>query len=237
MTVHQTIARALALDSDGSKVLRARRFRLCLRLIDDVLRERGTCRIIDLGGEPGYWRAVGDVLGSRSCHVTLVNQSAFPLDDNRFALCIGDARNLPCYDDMSFDIVHSNSVIEHVGRWHDMVEMAREVRRLAPRYFVQTPYFWFPMEPHCSTLFFHWYPEPIRRRMLMKRPRGTWGKAPDIDTAMRQIQSNALLDISMVRTLFPDAEIHKENFCGLTKSLIAIKSGHDASGNGARPHG
>jgi hypothetical protein len=115
-------------------------------------------------------------------------------------------------------------VIEHVGSWHDMKAMAQEVRRLAPCYFVQTPYFWFPVEPHNSTLFFHWMPESTRVSLLMRRPRGRWGKAPDVDTAMRQIQSATLLDFRMLATLFPDATIHRERILGLTKSLVAIRT-------------
>jgi hypothetical protein len=100
--------------------------------------------------------------------------------------------------------------------------MARETRRIAPFYFVQTPNFWFPVEPHCSTLFFHWMPVPVRASMLMRRPRGNWGKAPDLPTAMRQIQSNSLLDRRMIAALFPDATIRSEQFLGITKSWIAI---------------
>src|SRR5262249_1574658 len=148
------------------RAFRRRRFGLFLRLIDQVLEVRETCRILDIGGEPGYWDNLADMLEGRQWQVTLVNLQAFPVDEARFSSITGDARNLRAFDDMSFDVVHSNSVIEHVGRWHDMQAMAHEVRRLAPSYFVQTPYFWFPIEPHCATAFFHWMPESIRLSML-----------------------------------------------------------------------
>jgi hypothetical protein len=203
--------------------LRRRRIQLFINLVDQVLTRQAVCRILDLGGVPNYWKLMSDLLGSRRYQITIVNRSEFPVPSEYFTSIIGDARHLPSLPDMSFDLVHSNSVIEHVGRWSDMKAMAGEVRRLAPGYFLQTPYFWFPMEPHCSTLFFHWMPESIRVRMLMGRHRGAWGKAPDLDTAMNQIQSAALLDMRMMRTLFPDATIHRERIIGLTKSLTAIR--------------
>lgn len=217
------IRRRFGVDESGSQVFRRRRFQLFLDLMDDVLRYRETCRIIDIGGEPRYWTKVTDMVGNRCFTVTLLNQVAYPIEDARFTAVIGDARDMSAWPDMSFDIVHSNSVIEHVGLWPDMVAMALEVRRLAPYYFVQTPYYWFPVEPHCSTAFFHWLPESIRVTMLMRRPRGVWGQAPDVDTAMRHIHSAILLDQRMYATLFPDAEIRREYVAGLTKSLIAIR--------------
>ena len=203
---------------------RRRRFSLFLNLVDEVLSTQETCRILDIGGEPGYWNDTEDILGGRRRHVTLVNLTRFPVEESRFTSVAGDARNLSSYADMSFDLAHSNSVIEHVGSWRDMKAMAQEVRQLAPRYFVQTPYFWFPVEPHNSTFAFHWMPESIRVSLLMRRPRGRWGQAPDVDTAMRQLQSAVLLDRRMLATLFPDATIHRERLFGLTKSLIAIRN-------------
>jgi hypothetical protein len=206
-----------------SRAFRRRRFTLFVHLVDDVLTRRSHCRILDIGGEPSYWDTVEDLLGSRRCHVTLLNLAPFAVDPARFAALTGDARDLGRFPDRGFDLVHSSSVIEHVGRWHDMQAMAREVRRLAPSYFVQTPYFWFPVEPHCATPFFHWFPESVRLSMLMRRPRGHWGQAPDVETAMQQIQSAALLDYRMLASLFPDAVIHRERFLGMTKSLIAVR--------------
>jgi hypothetical protein len=205
------------------RAFRRRRFELFVRLVDHINAYRGDCHILDVGGEPGYWDQVGDLLSGRRWRVTLVNLTTFSAKGGRLESVAGDARDLRPFCDMSFDVVHSNSVIEHVGRWHDMQAMAREVRRLAPNYFVQTPYFWFPIEPHCTTAFFHWMPESVRVSMLMRRRRGIWGQAPDVDTAMRQIQSNTLLDFRMLSALFPDANIYRERFCGLTKSLIAVR--------------
>ncbi len=203
---------------------RRRRFSPFVSLVDEVLSTQETCRILDIGGDRDYWADVEDMLGQRRWHVTLLNLTTSPVEDSRFASIAGDARDISSYADMSFDLVHSNSVIEHVGAWRDMKAMAQEVRRLAPRYFVQTPYFWFPVEPHNSTFFFHWMPELIRVSLLMRRPRGRWGQAPDVDTAMRQIQSAVLLDRRMLATLFPDATIHRERIFGLTKSLVAIRT-------------
>ena len=203
---------------------RRNRFRLFLELLDRAIVARQTCRILDIGGEPRYWRAVTDLIGSRKLHIVLLNRDLYSNDEeNVFEWIVGDARDLSNFSNMSFDIVHSNSVIEHVGRWQDMQAMAHEVRRLAPSFFVQTPYFWFPLEPHCSTFFFHWLPKSVRVSMLLRRPRGIWGQALDVGTAMRQIQSAVLLDYRMLSTLFPDAVIHRERVLGLTKSLIAIR--------------
>jgi hypothetical protein len=105
-----------------------------------------------------------------------------------------------------------------------MKAMANEIRRLAPAYFVQTPYFWFPIEPHFRSVGFHWLPEAIRARKLMSRKHGFVEKAEHIDEAMRAVQSYSyLLDRKMMAGLFPDAQIIFEKFLGLPKSMMAIR--------------
>jgi len=120
-------------------------------------------------------------------------------------------------------MVHSNSVVEHVGDWPRMEAFAGEIRRLAPAYYVQTPYYWFPVEPHFSSLFFHWRSEQARARLLLKRGYGFSAKSKDIGEAMRVLQHARLLDKAQFRFLFPDARYVDEKFAGLTKSLIAIR--------------
>jgi hypothetical protein len=133
---------------------------------------------------------------------------------------------LPEHADLSFDLVHSNSVIEHVGRWRQMRAMANEIIRLAPYHYIQTPAFGFPVEPHFRTPFFHWLPVPWRIWLSLNFALGFYPKAASIDDAMRFVEDAILVDERRFRALFPaPSRIVKERFFGLTKSFIAIKDG------------
>jgi hypothetical protein len=126
---------------------------------------------------------------------------------------VGDGCAFP-YKDGSFDICHSNSVIEHVGGWRRKVAFARETSRVAPCYFHQTPNFWFPWEPHFGTPFFHWLPEPTRLWLAFRRSLG-WDKpVTNIDDGMAIVEHASLLTRFMMRHLFPDGEIIGERFGG-----------------------
>ena len=212
-------------NSLSSRFRRARARRI-VALIEQVAAERGAVRVIDLGGEPDYWRRLFDRALLEACrvHVTMVNPQGFHVDDPMFDSVVGDACALPQYADGAFDLVHSNSVVEHVGDWPKMEAFAGEVRRLATRYYVQTPYFWFPIEPHFSAPFFHWRSEQARAKALMRRGHGFAERAPDLGAAMRDVQHARLLDKAQFRYLFPDADHIDEKVAGLTKSLIAIRA-------------
>lgn len=73
-----------------------------------------------------------------------------------------DGRDLP-FKDGSFDIVHSNAVIEHVGASSDQRRFVAELIRVAKAGFVTTPNRWFPIETHTRLPLLHWLP----RRMLV----------------------------------------------------------------------
>ncbi len=202
---------------------RVRRFMLLKESIEAVMSAQGRCSILDVGGEPDYWETFGSDLQWDRLKLCVLNLAFLKTSHPSITAVVGDARDMKQFDNLSFDIVHSNSVIEHVGRWNDMVWMANEVRRLAPRYFVQTPYFWFPLEAHTRFPFFHWMPESWRYRIIMIRNCGTWKKQPELEGAMRAVQSVSLLDRQQMRFLFPDAKIVSERVLGITKSLIAIR--------------
>lgn len=122
----------------------------------------------------------------------------------------GDALDLP-FADGEFDIAFSNSVIEHLPpeQWG---RFASEVRRIAPRYFVQTPNRHFPIEPHALLPMVQYLP-PKSRAVAW---RYSISRSP--------YEEITLLTARDLRELFPDAEITRERFGPLTKSLLAIRS-------------
>ena len=203
---------------------RFQRFRKVLEAAArDAAKDGGSraVRVLDLGGAPGFWRALESEWRDLPLEITIANLGAPDEDDPPFFLRGGNACAMDAADN-SFDVVHSNSVIEHVGGWRAMQDMAREVRRLAPRYFVQTPNFWFPYEPHYHTPLMHWLPETVRAALVTRWPRG-WIHAASFDDAMMEVQAISLLSARQLAALFPDARIERERFAGLTKSLLAIR--------------
>ncbi|MFZ5618856.1 MAG: methyltransferase domain-containing protein [Pseudomonadota bacterium] len=218
------VARAYFDRRSLSRRFRERRFVRVASIIDRIIAEKGRCRIADIGGTKYYWDIAEGFAASRSVEITLINPKEAQASAGKFRYLGGDATDLSALDDMSFDFVHSNSVIEHVGDWPKMAAMAANVRRLAPCYYVQTPNFWFPYEPHFRCLFFHWLPEQVRYRLVKRVALGFAGAQGSVDAAMRRVQSARLLDEGQMRTLFPDAAFAREKFLGLTKSLIAVRS-------------
>jgi hypothetical protein len=201
---------------------RERRLSRFLQAVDEVAQSQAPVRILDIGGTIGYWTALEDLWRGRNIEVTMVNLAAEPVDRPGFTSLAGDACALP-FDDHAFDIVHSNSVIEHVGRWNNMRRMANEVRRLAPRYFVQTPNFGFPIEPHYRFPMIHWLPEQVRLSIIRRRGCGFYPRAQSMDEGMRYVEDAILLTYGQMAELFPDARIEREKVALMTKSLIAIR--------------
>ena len=83
--------------------------------------------------------------------------------------------------------------------------MAGEVRRVATAYWVQTPNFWFPVEPHFLVPAWHWLPERTRVAILQRRGVGWAGRCPDPEYA-RADRPGAPADAPReLARLFPDA--------------------------------
>jgi Methyltransferase domain len=206
--------------------LRAKRIRPLLELVAELHARHGCVRLVDIGGTRTYWKIVPeDVFKKYQLHVTIINLSNTLGDSasEHFDFIEGDGCNLSMLPDKSFHIAHSNSVIEHVGSWVNMKSFANEIRRISECYYVQTPNFWFPVEPHSMSIFSHWLPLNVRIRLLQTRHVGRWRKVDSIDAAMSTFDRIFLLDKHMFRYLFGDATVVFEKFFFFNKSWIAIK--------------
>lgn len=203
--------------------LAARRFRSRrMRLFLKELEVTPETRILDVGGTPFNWE-----LCPLRPQVTLVNlpRAREPLPAG-FRLVEASGCALP-FADRSFDIAFCNSVIEHLGDSGDRRRLAGEIRRVAARYWVQTPNRGFPIEPHLATPLVHWLPRQWQERIVRRASFWQWLERPTADRRQYYVEHYLrdirLLDAGELAELFPDAVILKEKFLGLTKSLIAVR--------------
>lgn len=176
-------------------------------------------RIIDIGGTNEFWRQRG-YMGRDDVRITLVNlepeeQVCENIEPHR-----GDATNLSGVPDRSFDVAFSNSVIEHVFTLENQRKMARETQRVSRAHWVQTPNFWFPIEPHFLTPAWHWLPRTTRAALLRRRRFGQRGPCPDPEEARAMVEEIRLMTRRELRSMFPESRIMPERFCGLVKSWV-----------------
>jgi hypothetical protein len=174
--------------------------------------------VLDVGGDLFNW-----LLHSKHPELVILNLSKPSRRVRRARWVVGDGRYLP-FKDGVFDIVYSNSVIEHLGNLENQYLFSSECRRVANRYYVQTPDKRFPIEPHFITPFIHWLPSNIQKVLL--RNFTVWGllTRPTESYCNMVLREIKLLKESEMKMLFPDAKIINERFFLFSKSLIAIKT-------------
>jgi hypothetical protein len=187
---------------------RARRY----RLFEQLCIRSGTDSIIDLGSGDGSALERFNTTNPITA-IDLIPQQTQWFGKN-VTLAEGDATELD-FSDFSFDAAFSNSVIEHIPPGLQK-RYADETRRVARRYFVQTPNRWFPVEAHSHLPLVHFLPDPLvrwwnRSHWVGTVPPGEW-------------EEIHLLTSRKLRKLFPDARIYRERLFGLTKSLIAFRA-------------
>lgn len=174
-----------------------------------------TTRVLDLGGLAFYWTFL-----EAPPQVTIVNLEP-PLDGaGTSQWVVADATRLP-FRDGAFDVVFSNSLIEHIIDDSDRKAFAAEVQRVGRRFHVQTPNRWFPVEPHLMTPLIHFLPHGLQRKLVRNFTLWGWVARPTATEAEGFLGLTKLIDRREFRSLFPTATILKEKFLGLTKSFTA----------------
>ncbi len=193
-TAHGPLARLASPLAARARARRHADFFALTRLRDDA-------RVLDLGCGSLGLRGLEpqlDVTG-----VDLVERPDYPGPFVR-----ADATDrLPFVDD-EFDLVYCSSVVEHVPP-PKRAAFAAELRRVGRGWFVQTPAFSFPLEPHALLPFAHWLPVALRRRYWRLGAAGDW-------------EEIALLRRREVEALF-GAPVLAERVGPLVKSWICVR--------------
>jgi hypothetical protein len=122
-----------------------------------------------------------------------------------------------------YDLVFSNSVLEHVGGHAQRARFAEAVHKLAARHWVQTPYRYFPVEPHWLFPGFQFLPLALRARISSRWPL-IHTRPANREEGLAAALWVELVSRSELAYLFPASVIRPERLAGVTKSLIAIKS-------------
>ena len=194
--------------------------------------------ILDLGGRNGAHIAsvlAGTEACASNCLIADINRNSLDLARKQFgfrtAVLASEDPFLP-FAHRAFDIVFCSSVLEHVAFpspevWsvrdgptfrtralESQARFAAEIRRVAERYFVQVPYRHFPIETHTRIPLFQYLPRALQLA-VMKSKRFKW---------LRQVPPDFYLPTKPeFQNYFPDGRIQIERFCGVAKSLIAVR--------------
>jgi hypothetical protein len=213
--------RALITDPSLPNSLAARARGRRWERFEAIFPELADMSVIDLGGTVDFWASIP----TRPAQLTLINPAAVADTRMEWAEVItGDAcEPPPSLDGRTFDLVYSNSTIEHVGGHLRRRRFAEVVDRMGDHFWVQTPYRYFPIEPHFVFPWFQHLPVAARSSVAAHWPLTPPQFPTDKREVREEVMSIDLLSIAEMRSYFPEADIQFERAGGLVKSLIAIR--------------
>ena len=186
-------------------------------------------RVVDLGGTAHWWDNAPFIPRS----ITVVNLYEADHGSSIVRCVEGDA--LMAHELLKgeeFDLVFSNSLIEHLGGHDARRRFADVVSTLADSYVIQTPYRYFPIEPHWMFPAFQFLPVAVRSWLAPLWPLGHT-RGWTVDAAANEVMSTELLSAREMRAYFPDSRIVWERVAGIPKSMIAIKTPRSIDGSQA----
>ena len=183
--------------------------------------------VVDLGGRLETWARAA----VRPRHVHVVNLEKPPDEIPDWAeVDHADACALPSHlQARRYDLVFSNSVLEHVGGHERRMRFAESVHALGESHWVQTPYRYFPIEPHWLAPGMQFLAVRARTELARRWPL-THTPNKNYQVALERVLWTDLVDRTQMRYYCPESEIRTERLAGLTKSLIAVQGpGRDRS--------
>ena len=207
-----------------STYFRNRRFGFFRQFFDQVTEGgKKSIKILDIGGTESYWKSMGFKLNAQS-EIVLLNLYEAQVQEPGFTSIKGDACDLSGIADKSYDLVFSNSVIEHLYTKENQQLMANEVQRVGKSYFIQTPNKYFPIEPHWVFPLFQFLPFKVKVFLTQHFNLGHMSKTNDREKAVELVKEVRLISKTEYQQLFKGANLFVEKFVGLNKSFIAYKA-------------
>jgi hypothetical protein len=219
MSIGQKVRAGLTDGSRSGSVARGARARRAAKLLQ-TFPDLADMNVLDLGGEPPFWRN----FEVRPASVTVLNLLSFEKAEPWLDAYVGDACEPPAeVAARRYDLVVSNSVIEHVGGHFNRQRFADVVHRASDKHWVQTPYRYFPVEPHWVFPAMQFLPLRIRAEVTRRWPLSP-GRADNLPEAIANAASVELLSLTEMRAYFPTSDLWYERFGGLVKSVVAISA-------------
>ena len=175
--------------------------------------------ILDLGGKVKFWEN-RNLSGNPNFLITIINleseKSGYPNIETK----VGNILELKSFKKKSFDIVFSNSVIEHLYNFENQKKIASEIIRIGKKHIIQTPNKYFFIEPHYMFPFFQYLPSKIQYKILTKTKLSRLRKW-DKKFARQYLKEIRLLTVNEMKEIFPRSKIYQEKFFGMSKSFTA----------------
>ena len=201
-----------------------RKFRIArAELIKRLAPDIQGASIIDVGGSLPFWREVGHILKPGSVRIFNISSHRMTMFEAQHEPWLSaelyDGTRLPV-GDKAADFAMCHSVFGYVTP-PQRQELAREIKRVARRFIVQTPAYGFPIELSSGLPFIHWLPRPLARRLVVMSP---FNLLTDVNIR-EYFDHTWLLSRKDLQNCFSTAEITTERFLGFPKSYLAIGGG------------
>lgn len=188
-------------------------------LFREILPDFTTLKVLDVGGSRHFWEKQDAINVPKNLTVVNIEDDgqarSYTGAFSHVDVILYDGKRLP-FDDKSFDVVVCNSVIEHVPL-ELRANLAKEIERVSRYYFVQTPAFVFPIEPHFFCPALHWLPRGIARHAVRLSPWRFLSRPSEqhIQDYFNEIQ---ILTLKEFRGYLPGAQLSREMVLGVPKS-------------------
>lgn len=190
--------------------------------------------MLDIGGTIDYWEMNAEYVPHGLIrNIDIVNlppvrETTKRIDGLTLCAYAGDAMDRSTLRQKAYDVVYSNSVIEHVGNLRSQQHMAAIVQDIGRYYWIQTPARSFPIEPHSCFPFFQYLPFSVKTFLHQRFTIGFMGKEKDWLKARINCEGTRLLTEREFRTIFEGCKIVKERVFGICKSYMATNMANKA---------